>query len=156
MNPALEKLHDIDGIDTISFFPLAIGWWFSCVFVFLLLCVFVFFTIRYVIYKRSWKNDTLKKLKRLEKDLRKENAQETAKRLSEYLKRVALRKYSRSECAHLTGEKWLKWLTAHDPKQYDWEKESHFLGDISYSPATAVISEENVKKAIQAAKQWVY
>lgn len=156
MNPLLDQLKDIDGLDAIGLWPLSQASWNLIGFSLVLLGVILWIGMRRFTFKRSWKSDTLKKLSSLEKQLNQENAQETARLLSEYLKRIAIRKYTRSECASLSGDAWLQWLQAHDPKQYNWEKEASFLRDIAYAPPSSVIEEKQLRNAIQATKQWVY
>ena len=125
MNTLLEQLHDIDGLDAISWWPLAIGWW---VLIGLgahsaQLRIGLCYVAWRVAFKRSWKSDTFKKLAALERKIfPMTTARKTAITLSEYLRRIALRRFSRKECAGLTGEAWLKWLAGHDPKKFDWEK----------------------------------
>ena len=89
-------------------------------------------------FKRSWKNDTLQKLAFLEKNLSDATAVETVIALSEYLRRIALKRFSRKECAGLTGKSWLKWLTTHDPKKFDWEAKGALLIDVPYARDTSL------------------
>ncbi|MBA2727152.1 MAG: DUF4381 domain-containing protein, partial [Parachlamydiaceae bacterium] len=44
MNPLLEQLHDIEGLDPISFWPLALGWWILIAVLILLSLAIVWFT----------------------------------------------------------------------------------------------------------------
>ena len=45
MNSLLEQLHDIEGIDAISMWPLAIGWWVLIALCVLALCILIYFII---------------------------------------------------------------------------------------------------------------
>lgn len=155
MNSLLEQLHDIEGLDTINWWPLAIGWWVLIVLGVCLVALITCFVIFKLAYKRSWKNDTYQKLVYLEKNLSDVTARETIIALSEYLRRIALRRFSRKECAGLTGEAWLKWLTANDPKQFDWENNGNLLIDVPYAPLNTSISANKIKDLIQAVKNWV-
>ncbi|MES2199239.1 MAG: DUF4381 domain-containing protein [Chlamydiota bacterium] len=155
MNPQLEMLHDIEGLDPISFWPLAIGWWVLIAVVILILTLTLYFGIRKLAFKRSWKNDILRKLTRLEKELSALTARETIILLSEYLRRIALRRFSRKECAGLVGQGWLKWLTNNDPKGFDWEKKGVLLIEIPYAPKNSLLPVDRIKDLIQAIREWV-
>jgi hypothetical protein len=155
MNPLLEQLHDIEGLDPISRWPLAIGWWILIAIGIVILSSLLYFLIRKIIFKRSWKNDTLKKLALLENNLSDHTARETLIALSEYLRRIALRRFSRKECAGLVDEAWLKWLTAHDPKNFDWESKGVLLIKVPYAPTMRYLPSTEIKDLIQAVKNWV-
>lgn len=155
MNPQLEKLHDIEGLDLISFWPLAIGWWILIVIVVLMVSATLYFGSRALSFKRSWKNDILKRLARLEKELSDLTARETTILLSEYLRRVALRRFPRKECAGLVGESWLKWLSDKDPKSFDWKKRGGLLIEVPYAPRSTLLPVDEIKDLIQATREWV-
>lgn len=155
MSSLMQQLHDIEGLDAISFWPLAIGWWVSIAF------GIVFFVIAFWLlkcrlnYLRSWKKDVLRKLTYLERNLSQESARETTALLSEYLRRIAMRRFPRKECAGLVGDNWLKWLKSHDPKQFDWTEKGKLLLEIPYAPMHLNLSLQEVKELIQATKSWV-
>lgn len=155
MNSLLEQLHDIEGLDPMSGWPLAVGWWILIAIGIFLGCLIVFYAAYKLAFKRSWKNDTFRKLASLEGDLSDGTARESVIVLSEYLRRIALRRFSRKECAGLTGEAWLKWLTMHDPKKFDWEKKGTLLIDIPYAPLHASLPVNQIKDLIQAVKNWI-
>ncbi len=155
MNPLLEQLHDIEGLDSISWWPLAIGWWVIIGAGILIGCSVGFFIAYRVAFKRSWKNDALLKLTVLEKNLSEATALETLTILSEYLRRIALQRFSRKECAGLVGDAWLKWLSKHDPKHFDWENKGDLLTELPYAPTPNPPSLAQIKELIQATKTWV-
>ncbi len=154
MNP-LEKLHDIEGIDAISRWPLSFASFVVIAIGVLILSIAIYWAISFFLFKRSWKNDTLKKLSILEKNLCDETSRETVVLLSEYLRRIALRRFSRKECAGISGRAWLKWLAMRDPKQFDWEKKGTLLIEVPYSPISSVIPTPPIKDLIQAIRDWV-
>lgn len=155
MSPLLEQLHDIDGLDPISWWPLAIGWWIIIALAAALCIALLCYAAYRIAYVRSWKNDTMQKLAYLESCLTDATAREAAIALSEYLRRIALRRFPRKECASLIGKTWLTWLSKHDPKQFDWNTKGIFLINLPYAPENATISVEQVKDLIQATKNWV-
>lgn len=155
MHPLLDKLHDIDGLDLISAWPLGIGWWVVIALVAFLGVILFYYAISRWIFSRSWKGDALRKLTALEKHLTPDTARKIAIDLSEYLRRIAVRRFPRKECASLIGEPWLIWLSQHDPKQFDWKKNASLLLSLPYSPQHASVSVEQVRALIQATKNWV-
>lgn len=155
MTSLIEQLHDIEGLDAISPWPLAIGWWISIVCGILLLGSAAWLINRRLSYLRSWKKDTFNKLNHLEKNLSPSTSRETISFLSEYLRRIAMRRFPRKECAGLVGDSWLKWLKAHDPKQFDWSEKGKPLIDIPYAPIHTDVPPEQIKELIQAVRDWV-
>jgi len=155
MNSLLEQLHDIEGLDPVSWWPLAIGWWVVIVIGIVIVCLIAFYVSYRLAFRRSWKNDTFQRLAQLEKNLSEETARVAVIALSEYLRRIALRRFSRKECAGLVGEAWLQWLTKHDPKKFDWEKRGALLINAPYAPLNHSISIQQIKDLIQAVRNWV-
>ena len=154
MNP-LEQLHDIEGLDAISLWPLAIGWWLAIAAGVVLTSAIIGFILYKLAFKRSWKHDTLKKLALLENNFSDASARQTVILLSEYLRRIALRRYSRKECAGLTGKTWLAWLSKHDNKGFDWEMKGSLLLDVPYAPINCKLPSGQIKELIQAVRNWV-
>lgn len=155
MNPLLDKLHDIDGLDAITMWPLSLGWWVVISLGIFFGLVSFFYGISRWNFSRSWKGDACRKLSILEKNLSPTTARKTAIDLSEYLRRIAMRRFPRKECASLIGEKWLMWLSKHDPKQFDWKTKASLLKDLPYSPESVNVPVEQVRELIQATKNWV-
>jgi hypothetical protein len=155
MSGLMEQLHDIEGLDAISAWPLAIGWWISIACGMLVLGGLVWLLRRRLNYLKSWQRDILKKLNRLEHNLSPHTSGETIAFLSEYLRRIAVRRFPRKECAGLVGNIWLKWLKAHDPKQFDWTEKGKLLIEIPYAPANKGLPLEQIKELIQAIRHWV-
>lgn len=155
MTSLLQQLHDIEGLDAISPWPLAIGWWIIIALGILVLGCVIWFLKRHLDYLRSWKKDTFKKLDSLEQNLSSSTSGETIAFLSEYLRRIAVRRFPRKECAGLVGDAWLKWLKAHDPKQFDWMGKGKPLIEIPYAPVHKDVPLQHIKELIQAVRQWV-
>jgi hypothetical protein len=155
----LEQLHDIEGLDVISIWPLAIGWWIVLGTIILAL-IGTWYLIKRMLFKRSWKYDTLQKLNYFLKKLSEPSVtnttiQDTTILFSEYLRRIALHRYSRSSCAGLTGETWLEWLSKHDSKKFDWMNQGKLLIKAPYAPTNEDLTAEQLKTLIKAAKEWV-
>jgi len=155
MNPLLEKLHDIEGLDVISPWPFSFALWMLIAALIILFSTAVYVIIRRIIFIRSWKYDTFQKLDGLEKNLSDLTARESAMTLSEYVRRIALKRFARKECAGLAGDSWLKWLSKHDPKNFDWEKKGTLLIEVPYSPEHRQVSTLEIKDLIGALREWV-
>lgn len=153
MPDLMEQLHDIEGLDPISFWPLAIGWWVLIAFG----IVVIWLLFRRLKYIRSWEHDTIKRLNRLEKNLSASTSEETIACLSECLRRIAVRRFPRNVCAGLVGNTWLKWLKAHDPKQFDWIAKGKIMIEVPYAPLNTNedLPLPQVRELIQAVRYWV-
>jgi Domain of unknown function (DUF4381) len=148
----LEQLYDITGIDYISWWPLAPGWWVVLALASVLGGI-VYWRRR--AYQRSWKGEVWRALAALDSRLVGGNAQETAGALSVLLRRVAMQCSSRAECAGLEGQDWLRWLSSKDPGRFDWSCHGMLLIEIPYAPPGRSVSPESVKILIKAVKRWV-
>ena len=60
MPSLMQQLHDIEGLDVIGPWPLAIGWWVSIVCGMLVLGSAIWLLSRRLAYLRSWKRDLLR------------------------------------------------------------------------------------------------
>ena len=156
MKPApadlLAQLDDITGLDYISWWPLAPGWWALLT---LMLVAAATYYWRRRAYWRSWKGDARRALDALELQLPMGNAQQMAATLSMLLRRIAMRCFSRAECAGLEGNAWLQWLSLKDPKGFDWATHGMLLVDAPYAPPSRDYSTQSLKLLIGAAKRWV-
>jgi len=75
--------------------------------------------------------------------------------LSILLRRVAIQYYGREACAGLSGEKWLAWLTKHDPQGFDWTQSGRLLIESPNMPPDAPIDESQVDIIVQAVCSWM-
>lgn len=160
MDSLMGQLHDIEGLDPISWWPLAIGWWVTIASGVVVACLIGWFVASSLAFRRSWKHDAIQKLGRLEEELSAvivtdAIVNETVIVFSEYLRRIALRRFGRKECAGLVGEAWLQWLSRHDSKNFDWQKKGRLLVEVPYAPANINVSVDQITELIQAAKSWV-
>jgi hypothetical protein len=151
----LRQLDDIKGLGAISIWPLAPGWWVLLILCAILFVIGIVFYLRQRAWQRSWKKDASQSLSKLEEELKVENAQATVSALSAILRRIAIRKFSRSDCAGLQGDQWLQWLQAHDPHRFNWQQTGHLLIDAPYAPPNATLDPDEVRELIRAARKWV-
>ena len=104
----LAQLRDIHAPQTLSWWPLAPGW-----FVMAILGLIFFIGFIYLYKKHQQKvhrrQTTLQHLQRL-RHLDEEHYPLVYQELSTLLRRIALLTHARAQVAHLTGEEWLKFL----------------------------------------------
>lgn len=149
-------LHDIRGLDSISWWPLATGWW---VIVGVCMTLLVIVAIRYLWARRdplgSRCRDARRRLKALRRQVRKHPVKDVASTLSELLRRIAILRSGRQDCAGLSGERWLEWLTENDPNGFDWLRRGQLLLVVPYAPDGAEIKRKELAKLVDAALGWV-
>ncbi len=145
-------LYDIEGLDEIGWWPLAIGWWAVSAVVLILAAGIVIFYWRKRASERSWRKSTLKALSEMECHAA---SQETAVSLSELIRRIAIHTHSREDCAGLEGKAWLCWLTEHAPEHFNWEEKAMWLVNIPYAPPGTSVPESEIKTTIQAIRKWI-
>ncbi len=151
----LQKMQDIEGLDRIGCWPLAVGWWLITGIIILLMAGIVFFYVRRKKYKNSWSYSTHEHLIALEKSITTKSKKYIITELSESLRQIAIKKYPREACASISGQEWLVWLKAHDKKQFDWVQYGEILVLGPYAPNLQNINNADLKMLINAAKRWV-
>lgn len=154
-NDPLAQLYDIEGLDAISWWPPALGWWIIAILMLLILIVLSILYWRKRCFEMSWRYMALKQLTEITQF---ESVQVQAIALSELIRRIAIRQYSRKECAGLVGRQWLNWLSAHDPEKFDWQNKADWLVNVPYAPFSHIepsISKAHVEAVVQAIKRWI-
>lgn len=154
-----DGLRDIRGIDPVSFWPLAPGWW-------LLVGSVVLLAVLVVAWRklsphlhfarpRDWRVDA----RRLARDLRRRlpalDGRTAAGEFSELMRRIAMASTSREECAGLSGLAWLDWLSAHDPSGFDWREHGRLLIDVPYAPPGIGVDPDDLRRLLDAAGSWI-
>lgn len=158
MNPeAVEALRDIHGLDPVSWFPLAPGWWYLLG---LLAIALLLVGMRYwLLYNGpwvGWRGDARRRLRQLKKALaRGGEPRDIADQLSELLRRIAMARSGRREAAGLTGDSWLRWLQEHDSSGFDWATRGQVLLVAPYMPPAMAVQKEELGRLIRAAIHWV-
>ncbi len=157
MNPSndpLAQLYDIEGLDTISWWPPALGWWIVAILLLLMVIGLSILFWRKYRFARSWQNIALKQLAEIQQY---QSTQKQAIELSELIRRIAIRQYSRKDCAGLEGHLWLDWLSANDPAKFDWQNKAVWLINAPYAPSSHLedISSTDVAAVVQAIRGWI-
>jgi len=100
-------LRDIHLPEAISWWPPALGWWLLAILIPLLL------TLIFWLYKRITRKTAIKAAKKLLLQIKEDTERDSSEKLtalSALLRRVAISKVGRNECAGLTGQQWLEFL----------------------------------------------
>ncbi len=159
MDPIAYQLRDIRGLDDISWWPPAPGWWLLLLGLvaaaWLLLKVFPHLRPP-VLVGLTWRWDAARRLRDLRRRVRKQEAKQSAAELSELLRRIAMARRGRDACAGLTGKEWLAWLAENDPRGFDWSAQGDILLDLPYAPpGEAETERKKILRLIDAAHNWL-
>lgn len=149
----LPDIRDIHGLDTISWWPPGPGWWLTGLLGILLLVFLVWF-VREMLRPR-WQRDANRHLRRLQMQVNLQDTRTTASQLSELLRRIAMARYGREQCAGLSGKDWIDWLTASDPAGFNWQNYSAILNDLPFAPNDIQVDPFDIRLLIRATRQWV-
>ena len=144
-------LRDIRGLDTVGWWPPAIGWWLVAGLTMILAALLVWLWRRRHIFISHWRWDAVRQLKTLRYRCTLEDPKEIGRELSELLRRIAIARHGRHACAGLTGEDWLEWLSRDDPTGFDWKSQGRVLITLPYAPPRPEQGRDELKKLIEAA-----
>ncbi|HSX20278.1 MAG TPA: DUF4381 domain-containing protein [Gammaproteobacteria bacterium] len=151
----MEDLIDIQGLDQISWWPLAFGWWVVLGLVIVGVVVASFFLWRSLKYKRSWQYKAFKRLAKMQSQLGQSEPKQILQNLSLELRKIAMLTTQRETCAGLIGDQWLQWLQQHDPAGFDWAQNGRLITALQYMPATEINDPAQINELICAAQGWV-
>ena len=159
MIAALDPIRDIRGIDPVPWWPLAPGWWMVAVVLLAMFAAGLLVAVWVLFLRRDWRNDARRELRQLGARVHQVGAKEVAAELSELLRRIAMVRYGRATCASLTGEAWLRWLTAQDPAGFPWLERGRVLIELPYAPLrdqarVAGTDPEQLRALVEAVFPW--
>ncbi|MCP3869583.1 MAG: DUF4381 domain-containing protein [Gammaproteobacteria bacterium] len=153
MNGQLRAIH---GLDPISWWPPASGWWISGALIFLgifLLIALIRHLIKYP--PGSWHREAREAILELRKQSRQLTPKETAGRLSVLLRRIAMARFGRHGMASLSGQEWLEWLDRSDPNHFDWSGRGRLLLSLPYAPDDQSIDPRDIEVLITATQRLI-
>lgn len=163
MNPGIEQLRNIHGIQGVPWWPPGPGWWLLAAA--LLALAFLLWRFRTKIRLRvppipfftvgSWRWDAARRLRDLRKRAVSQDGKQTAGELSELMRRIAMARFGRDACAGLTGGDWLEWLRGKDPYGFDWPQRGQLLLEVPYAPPGDLSRSAELLALIDAAYDWV-
>lgn len=150
-----QYLRDIRGLDSIGWWPPALGWWLVAVLAILMLTGVILLWQKRHSFGGGWRRDAIQSLKTLRYRSSLEDPKLIGDELSELLRRIAIAHRGRRACAGITGEAWLEWLSRDDPTGFDWKKHGRILLTLPYAPPKPEARREELKGVIEAALRWV-
>lgn len=160
MNPqGLQDIHSFD-VNQVSWWPLAPGWWLLLILMIGLLILGIWGWHRWYQYQQirksqppRWQSLAWKEWRAIQMaDL---SAKERLQQLARLLRWVAIQQYGREDCASLTGDDWLQWLTDHDPQKFNWLKQGNLLVTGLYAPPSHGIDEKLLNSLETAIYAWI-
>jgi hypothetical protein len=161
VNPELlaERLRDIRELDPVSWWPPGPGWWFLVLGGILLLLLLWRFAPSLRLPRRPrrrlrWQRVAARELHELRRRVHQDDPKTVAGELSELLRRIAMARCGRANCAGLSGEAWLDWLQRHDPAGYDWRRHGQLLAVAPYAPPGHAGNTALLQELVDAAIAW--
>lgn len=152
----MEDLIDIQGLDAINWWPLALAWWVVIALGIAILLGGGYLLLRRVKYRRSWQYKAYRTLTKMHAEIGNCDLKQILQRLSVELRKIAMQTTTRNACASLAGQQWLQWLEAHDPDGYAWTMHGKLLINAQYMPGTSNRDDSaQVADLILAAQGWV-
>ncbi|MCB1873874.1 MAG: DUF4381 domain-containing protein [Gammaproteobacteria bacterium] len=128
-------LRDIHGLDPISWWPLAPGWWIAALVMVLTTFGLILLLRHFIRYPPgSWRWEARSALRNLWRQRSQLSQKESAARLSELLRRIAIARFGREKTASISGMAWLAWLEQSDPNGFDWTGRGGILLQLPYAP----------------------
>jgi len=162
MNPdqLLDRLRDIRGLDPIGPWPPGPGWWLVAVLA-LAIVIALYWLLRQsrwrgprLVRRQRWQRQAADELHQLRRRLHAQDGKSIAGELGELLRRMAIARHGRAQCAALCGDDWLIWLSRHDPEGYDWQRYGRLLLSLAYSPAGGEEHRPELDELLNAALGW--
>ncbi len=158
-------LRDIHGITGVPWWPPGPGWWLAAAALLILVWVVrrrgVPRSWRLVLpllrpgAARAWRGEASRALRALRRRVRAgADPKVCVGDLSELLRRIAMARLGRPACAGHTGEAWLAWLSANDPRGFSWTERGRVLLTGPYAPPGQVPAAD-LLDLIDAAAAWV-
>lgn len=151
----LEDLIDIQGLDNISIWPLAWGWWVIISLFTISVSIGIFYWLRRLRYRTSWQYKAFMRLQDIQLQVQKHPAKIVLQNLSQELRKIAMLTTKREQCAGLIGVQWLQWLHDHDPSRFNWVTHGTLLVESQYMPQSIHADPEHLTQLVTAAKKWV-
>jgi hypothetical protein len=147
-----SQIRDIHGIDPVSIWPLAPGWWLSAIA--LILVLLLLGRALRVLWRNppgSWRREARRMLLDLRKRVPDQPEKQTAEELAQLLRRISLARFPREECAALSGHEWLEWLRERDPSHFNWPHYGRALIHLNYAPPQQAEGRTEYRLMIDAA-----
>jgi hypothetical protein len=159
--PLIERLNDINELDQVSIWPLGVGWWVIIGVLSIIIFILFVWLVKISIYRKTWKYKALLELNSIQDDLKQAHLSNNVdyksylNHFNNLIRKVAIHKFPRNECAHLTGDKWLHWLSKNDPKKHNWMQHKEMLINMPYIDKIENLDNAEFKDMLHALKKWI-
>lgn len=150
----MEGLRDIQGLDQITAWPLALGWWMVIALSFAGISILLWYGVAKLKYRRSWQYQSMCALKQIEQNVE-QDPKAALQKLAIELRYIAMQYAERESCASLIGKPWLEWLQQNDPQGFAWQDQGLLLVNAQYMPELNMHDSAQIKSLSNAAKGWV-
>ncbi|MDA9818223.1 DUF4381 domain-containing protein [Flavobacteriaceae bacterium] len=151
--PEIQQIKDIETLREISIFPLGYGWWILIAIITITPIVTFFLWKKHQTIKNILKiKNYLKKIKTIIND---QNSHQIVIELSEIIRFLAIRKFSRKQCAGLLEDQWLEWLSKNDPNKFDWPNKAKFIIEAPYMKNANNLPKEEIIATTNAILRWI-
>jgi Domain of unknown function (DUF4381) len=143
-------LRDIHLPEAISWWPPALGWWLLAILIPLLLALF------FLLYKKIIRKTAIKTAKQMLSQLKKEDQLDNLQKLtalSALLRRAAMSKSGRKQCAGLTGQQWLEYLDSSVKGSPFTQGIGKLLANAHYQNKTP--TDPEIAQLIQLSETWL-
>lgn len=132
-----NQLRDIHLPQSISWWPMAPGWYLLA-FLILIVALIIGFWLKQKYHQTGPKREALKLLSQYEKEYAiDKNSQETSRKISQLLRRVALQYFPKEQVASLIEDDWINFLKA-TSQNASFETIADLLTELPYQSPSAV------------------
>lgn len=146
MQDNLPELRDIHLPDGVSVFPIANGWW-----LILAGIVLLFSLIQFILYLRRYSK--ARYALKLLQEISAENVVESAKEMSEILRRICVLKYK--EAAALLGNDWIEFLNKNSKTPING-KAAELLINAPYIPEeSSTYTNDDLEELRRFCQKWI-
>ena len=155
VDDVLTEFANIKGLDYIPTWPFGLGVWVLMAVLCITMVIVFHLLLKRKNYRRSWKYQMVATLTSLDKNKERLNQKELLDSIIQLTRQVGILSHGRAQCAALTGDSWLTWLSENDPKGFDWSENGKVLILNSYAPEHQPQNQKSMEQIIQALIRWV-
>jgi len=144
-----DQIYDIYGLNKVSWFPPGIGYFYVLATALLLVGLYVFIKKHRGKRLVSWQYQAKQELRQIEKQDKIDLVT-----LHDFIKKLAINKFERSNVAKLSGSELLKFLEKNDPHNFSWTSSAKFMNRI-YRKEKEQLKLTDIKDITSNIKKWI-
>lgn len=153
---SLDRLHDIVTPPPVSIWPPANGWYIAMSMTLVMIAIVVLYSVvqyRAGAYKRAALGELESLTYRLDAG---ENPAALLNEAAGILKRTAIKAFSRTEVAGLSGERWVEWLNKKGKGTPFDGRKALLLSDLIYGrSADSLVTPDDFRDVVRAMRFWI-